>query len=483
MTATPLLRWLSSSGADAIGRFVLQLGTTVVFARLLAPELFGQAALTLALVMVLSICVTAPFEEALAQRRVVRKSHFQACLSALLLLAALLCAGTVTGTRLLPLADAHARIVADLIAVYSLILFADGPFSVYTAVARRRRQFNLIAAANFVGLAVGSVVGLAMAWGGAGVWSLLAVRLVARFVTTGHLIAGVGIRLRPGRSLAPIRELTGFAGWHFADRATTAVGDALFQALVTGLYGIAANGYVNMAMRVVEPVRSAVGAVGHNIAMSVFARLQSTPDRLRLALERTVAQTSLILLPAFVGLAAVASTLIGVLAGPSWQAAAPIAVFLALAAAVASPGNFIFSAVSARGRADLGFVASFGDVLVMVAALWLLAPLGLVAIGLARFLAWAAEGVFAAWLGRRLFDLDLPGMVRRLTPIVIAIGVMASLVAGLPAALPAGLPASAVLPLQILTGIAVYGAVIHLLAGSAVRGAAMQLVRRGSDEV
>ena len=63
-----MLKWLSSSLADAVGRILLKLLTTVVFAYWLSPEIFGRASLTIVVVSLLAIVVTAPFEESLVQR-------------------------------------------------------------------------------------------------------------------------------------------------------------------------------------------------------------------------------------------------------------------------------------------------------------------------------------------------------------------------------------------------------------------------------
>src|SRR5690606_22252040 len=67
--------WLSFSAADAAGRLAIQLGSTIILARLLAPEDFGRTMLVLVAVQTLILLVQAGFEEALVQREEVTPEH------------------------------------------------------------------------------------------------------------------------------------------------------------------------------------------------------------------------------------------------------------------------------------------------------------------------------------------------------------------------------------------------------------------------
>ena len=110
-----MLKWLSSSLADAVGRILLKLVTTVVFAYWLSPEIFGRASLTIVIVSLLAIVVTAPFEESLVQRRVISRSQFAGAL-ALVLAGSLVCLVLIALARDAPAAAPQAttaRTAAD----------------------------------------------------------------------------------------------------------------------------------------------------------------------------------------------------------------------------------------------------------------------------------------------------------------------------------------------------------------------------------
>lgn len=474
--STRLLHWLMSSGADAAGRFALQIVGTVVLTRLLAPELFGLSALTMVYVGVLSASTTALFEEALSQRRIVRKAHFGGALAAVLVIAIGLCAALNAAVMMLRGATGVASDLLPLVAMCSLLLFVDGPLSIVTAVARRHRRFGDIAAGNFFGVALGTITGIVAAWHGAGVWALLAVPLTARTTNLLIMLWRCPVRLRPTADLAAVRELLPFGGLHLLGRSLETLSDALFQTVVTRLFGLDGNGYLNMANRIVEPIRGATGAIGHNIAMSFFSRVQAQPERLRVAVEQTVGQTALLLQPVFVGLALTAPTIILVIAGPAWAPAAPIAMLLALATGIGGAGNFVHSGLAATGRAGVGVASGALELVATSGLLLLLAPLGPLAIGLARLLAWPLDVVYVSLIGRRAFGLQLSAMLAANgVPLLLALTMAAPV---LLLASWSSLAPGALLAAQIVAGAVTYGLAVWLFQRDKARALLASLRRR-----
>src|SRR5256885_3779406 len=87
-----IVGWLGWAGAEAVGRLALLTGGTALFSRLLSPRDFGITALALTFVAVGAVFVGMPFEEALAQRKRLRRIHLQAALGVSLAIGALVMA-------------------------------------------------------------------------------------------------------------------------------------------------------------------------------------------------------------------------------------------------------------------------------------------------------------------------------------------------------------------------------------------------------
>jgi O-antigen/teichoic acid export membrane protein len=168
-----------------------------------------------------------------------------------------------------------------------------------------------------------------------------------------------------------------------------------FNNVVGLLYSLETLGQFNMAMRLIEPIRGAVVATGHNLAFSFFARAGHDPGRLRDLAGHVVAQAALVTAPVFVGLAAIATHILPVVAGSGWEPAAHIAICLSLGGALAVPAGLLFTAFSATGRPEMSVASLALGLVGIVAALVLLHPLGPISVGLSRLVGDAIRAGFA----------------------------------------------------------------------------------------
>ena len=344
MTSSPprarrLAGWIGWAGLDAAGRLALLTGSTIVFSRILSPRDFGVAALVLTIVALAAIFVGAPFEEALAQRRRLRMAHLRAALGVSWAVAAALCVAAIPAGAWLAERYGEPEFRALLPAATASIFFS-GHSDIVTALARRLRRFNEVAAATLYAHVVGVGLALAMALAGWGVWALIAQRLLVVVARAILLQWRIGFLVLPGWSAAHVRELGRFAGFSFLARLAENATYLAFNNLVQAFYGVAALGQVNMAMRLIEPIRGAITATGPNLAFSFFARAGDANRQSALRAD-IVSRSAFVTAPVFVGLAVVAPTLLPLIAGPGWQEAVGIAVCLSLASALAATAGLV----------------------------------------------------------------------------------------------------------------------------------------------
>lgn len=381
--APPLLGWLGWAGLDAIGRLTLLTGSTIAFTRLVSPRDFGVAALTLTIVTTAAIFVGAPFEEALAQRRHLRKAHLNAALGASMAIGVVILIATALLAPLLGEYYGDARIGWLLPAAMTQIFFS-GHSDVATALARRLRRFNDVAYATLCGHVVGVALSLGAAFAGYGLLGLVMQRpliMLARAIVLQRRLPHI---ITPSWSPAHAKAFGRFAGMSFMARLIENLSYLCFNNVVGAFYGLDVLGQFNMAMRLIEPIRGAVTGTGHNLAFSFFARSGYDPARLRPLAEQVVGQAALVTAPAFVGLAALAPFLLPLVAGPGWNGASQIAICLSLGAALAAPAGLVFTAFSAAGHPEKSVQSLALGVVGSLAALVAFAPLGPLSVGLSR---------------------------------------------------------------------------------------------------
>lgn len=460
--ATRLIGWIGWAGLDAIGRLALLTGSTVVFSRLLSPRDFGVTALALTIVTVAAVFVGSPFEEALAQRRHLRMMHLRAALGASWAVGAALVALSIPAGLLL--ADAYGAPEMRLLLPVSMAsVFFSGHSDIATALARRLRRFNDVAYATLAGHVVGIALALLLALLGYGLWALIGQRLLVVVARAIILQWRIGFLILPGWSSAHVGELGRFAGYSFLARLTESVTYLVFNNLVQIFYGVSTLGLVNMAMRLIEPIRGAILGTGHNLAFSFFARANHDAARLSRLAADVVSQSAFVTAPVFVGLAAVTPALLPLVAGPGWDEAIGVAICLSLASAMAVPSGLIYTAFSANGRPEFSLMSLVAGFFAMAAVLVGASALGPIGVGLSRIAGDAVRAGVAIGLSPRHLGWSRRGRFDALSPAWLLAGLMGLVVALAGAATPA-LGHAAQASMIVGLGVAVYAALLAVFA-------------------
>lgn len=457
-----LVSWLGWAGLDAVSRLALMTGSTIVFSRLLEPRDFGVTALVLTIVTVAAIFVGAPFEEALTQRRHLRTAHLRAALGASWLIGLVILALSAVAAHYLARFYGEPEIGA-LLPVAMASIFFSGHSDILTALARRLRRFNEVAYATMLGHVIGVGMALCMAFMGYGLWALVAQRLLVVVARALVLQARIGYIIMPKWSSAHIGDLGRFAGVSFMSRLTDTLTYLAFNNLVQIFYGTAMLGQTNMAMRLIEPVRGAIVATGHNIAFTFFARAGRDIGNLRRLGGEVISQSALLTTPVFAGIAAIAPVLLPLVAGPGWDDAIVIGVCLSIASAIAVPAGLFFTAFSSQARPEISFYSLLIGLLAIVLVLTGFAWLGPISVGLSRIAGDLVRPLFAIGLPMRGFAWPRRERLAALAPAWLLSTTMAVAVAILHRMMSMHTP-MAQLAILIPTGVIIYFGLLAIFA-------------------
>ncbi|MDP4006132.1 oligosaccharide flippase family protein [Methylobacterium sp. NEAU K] len=455
--------WVGAGLAEAAGRLVILSGTTAYLAHALTPGDFGASALCLSVVTIFAMFVGTPYEEALTQARVVRRADLAAVLALALVAALALALACVPVGALMDWWYGRFDLVLMLPAT-GLLLFAQGPLSVATAVARRRKAFYAINVSNLVGHGAGAAAAIALGHAGGGVWALIALRVVLVLMTTVSLFVQLRLAVAPRWSWRRLAALNRFAGVILATRLVENATYLVYNLLVGGLFGLTVLGYLNVAMRLVEPVRGAIVAITHNICFPHFLKASGLRTDLGGTAARISAETTALIAPTFMGLAAVGPILVPLMAGTGWEDAVPIAAALAAGGMLALPSQVVQTALSAGGRPQHVLLSNVIGLAALILVLLAAAGTDHVAVGLARLAGDGAQTLVTLVVGGRLIGLRPGPLLRGLVRIWLAAGVMAAAVVVLGAQLLADQPRALALVTAISAGIVLYGPLLFLCA-------------------
>lgn len=297
-----------------------------------------------------------------------------------------------------------------------------GPGVVPQALLERAMSFRLVAVVESVGVTIGCGVGVALAYLGAGVWSLVAQTvLTSAVVSAGMVVAG---RWRP-RFVFIRSTISGMAGYGLEVSGFTLVNYWVRNAdnlLVGRILGSAALGVYSMAYRMMLwPVQNLSNVVGR-LAFPAFVSLRDDMDRLAATYLKAVRLIALVVFPVMMIAMALSEQLVLLLLGTKWVAVVIPFAILAPVGMLQSVGTTVGQLFQATGNTRTQLLWALWTAPVYVAAF---------AVGLQ----WGLEGVATAYavvsvilfipgmrLGLRCVGSGLRELVRSLAvPVAVAV--------------------------------------------------------------
>jgi len=451
-------------------RWAAQLFTwasTLVIARLLAPDDYGLVAMAMAFTGLLEVMTDVGLGSALVQSRELSKRDVEATMGATCLLGAAAAILIALTAPLWAHVQGDPRIV-PVVRVLALGVPLGTALNVPYSMLHRRLAFGLVARAQFVRGITTAGVTLGAALVLQSHWALVAGALVGRVAFTVMLVWAEPIRPRLPGPDTNIGGLLRFGGILTADRVLNHVRANIDVALIGALLGTRTVGLYVMALALARLPLEKLGSAFEPVAYPTFARLRDDAPALRRYFLGLSVGTLAIVLPACFGLIVTAGVLVPTVIGNQWIAVVrPLQV-----AAIVTPLAFHLILVSALfnaiGRVDLSLrVTTLISVLTILAVIVSL-PFGIVGVAAATGIGFALGWVYAAFLALRLIDLRARDAGRALLPSLSASIGMAVAVIAVSLLLAPQWPGAIRLVILCVVGIATFVAWALVLHGDTV---------------
>lgn len=382
--ATRALAWTL---LESFGMSGLSVVALVVISRYLSPAEFGLATIGLAVVQMAVVIVERLFHDPLIQRHPLTPRDGASAFSATLLVSGLLTLGYWTAAPALAQLLGQPALVAPL-RWMSLAILAAGASTVLIALHRRAMTFRALALRSLVGRLVATLVAIALAIWGAGLWSIVAQQVLTAVLAAVALwcfsavarprLAWDGKALRDMLALGIPSTLQQFVAIAIA---------RLFIVLAALQLSVAAIGQIALAFRAVDMFRDLLAQAISQLALPMFARIEREGGDRRSAYVAAVRLTSALLLPLFTSLAVLSGEVVELAFGRQWLAATPMVSLLALLTFQYFPRQFATPLFGAVGKPSAALYASVAQLLFIVLTLWLwppATPMGVLAVWAAR---------------------------------------------------------------------------------------------------
>jgi PST family polysaccharide transporter len=408
------------------GQVVLQLvqvGTSIALARLLAPEHFGIIGMAMVFVGFAQLLADFGLGTAIVQART---ADAIALSSAFWLNTAIGLGLTVAAVALSPVFAElyeHAE-TRDVMAVLSLSLLPAALTAVPTAILYRAMDFAAMAKIRIVASFVAACAAIAMAISGYGVWSLVAQPLVG--AVTSLVLTWWFTRWLPRLvfSMGSIKGMVGFSAAVLGNSVLYHLNRNTDSFLIGKYLGSQPLGYYAMAYQLMLYPINQVSSVIVRVLFPTLAQLRDDPDYFRRAYLKSVVAVSFVAFPIMLGLIAVTHDFIIVVFGEKWLPMQNLVKILAVVGLAQSITTGVSSMLLSTGRAKTALVLSVVGCVACLSAF---------IVGLR----WGVEGVASAYAivfllvqqayiayVFRLVGLSVRAFYRALAPSAIAAALM-----------------------------------------------------------
>lgn len=314
-------------------RFFTGIGATVILARLLTPNDYGLIGMVAVVTGFVSIFKDMGLSVATIQREEISNAQ----------ISTLFWVNVGLSFAVMILTAAIAPVVAwfygeprlTLITIGLAAGFLFGGLTVqHEALLKRQMRFRALVATEFVAVIVGLVVGITLAWRGAGYWALVANQLVQGFVyATGIWIVSGWKPSLPVRG-AGVRSMLAFGGNLTGFHVVNYFARNLDNMLIGRFWGSAQLGLYAKAYQLLLLPIDQINAPIAAVAVPALSRLTHSPERYRKAYLRILEKIAMVTMPGMAFMIGTSDWLVALILGPQWVQAGRIFAILGLAGMV-----------------------------------------------------------------------------------------------------------------------------------------------------
>jgi len=444
------LRW---SSLDALCNGLILVGWTAASSRLLDPEVFGLMAVANLVVNFGTFFARMGVAQALVQKERISDDDIRATFTSGVLTGVFCFAALWLAAPALSTVFAKPEVTSLLRVLGASFLFT-GLAMTSMGLLRRQLRFREIAIVGIVSNLLSSLLGIALAVTGAGVWSLIAYALSSPVFMLVLSYSRARHSLRPTFAISPFRSLYSFGARvsvlrmleFFARNLDTITVGRYMTAAVLGQYSRA---YVLVNL----PLNRYLASSLNSVLFPTFSSIQSDTPRLKRGLLSALSLGAVVIHPICAGMAVAAPEIVATVLGPQWDVAAQIVPLFALGIGFNVLTRAIELLCEARGELNRNLGLQIAYVLALGAALVLVSPYGVVTMAAVLLVGEVVRHIGFVLLARSLLDLNIRDLWQAYAPAFFAASVVAALTAVVRMLLlAAGLPAALVLVAEIGAG-------------------------------
>ena len=329
-------------------QFVLQ----IVLARLLDPAHYGVLSLMIIFTTLANVFIQTGFNTSLIQNKDTKEEDYSSVFWVSLGVACVLYVLLFFGAPLIAQFYDMPEIITPF-RVLALVLFPGALNSVQIAKVSRELDFKQIFKSNIGAIVLSGIVGIALAYMGAGIWALVVQYLLN--ILFAAFVMWFSVKWRPQFvcNLSRVKVLFKF-GWKLL---VSGLIDTLYQdlrSLVIGKkYSESTLGFYNRGKQFPQFIINAINGAVQSVMLPVMSEKQDEKSSVKEITRRSISISSYIMFPMMAGLAGVATPLVSLLLTDKWLPCVPFMQIYCFTFAFYPVHSCNLQAINAMGRSDI----------------------------------------------------------------------------------------------------------------------------------
>lgn len=363
---------------------LVSLIVSIVLARLLDPENYGVISIVMIFITLCDAIVTGGFGNSIVQKKDADELDVNT----------MLICSVATSFFLYVILFLAAPFIADfyqmeiirpILRVLGLRLLISGVNSIQRAWIQKRMLFKRFFISTSFGTIISAVVGISMAYMGAGAWALVGQYLTNSFIDTVVLFITNDWRPKLQFSFDRAKQMLSY-GWKVLLTTVVYTVEGDLRSLIVGKqFGSADLAYYDQGKKFPNLLVSNINTSISNVMFPVLSKNQDNRERMKAICRRSIKTSTYLLAPLLLGLIAVSNEFVRVILSDKWLPCVPFLQILTLVYLVRPLTTTDQQAIMSTGRSDLTLrimIAVNGtDVILLLIAVFAMKSVIMIAVG------------------------------------------------------------------------------------------------------
>lgn len=408
----PIFFWRFS---ERCGAQLVTFIVSIVLARILAPEDYGQVALITVFTTIMQVFVDSGLGTALIQKKdaddldfsSVFYFNFAVCLVlyAIMFMVAPLIAWFYKDSTLTP-----------IVRVISLTIVISGVKGIQQSYVSRNMLFKRFFYATLGGTVFSAFLGIGLAYADFGVWAIVAQQLSNTAIDT--LILWLTVKWRPQKmfSWERLKGLLSF-GWKMLASALLDTVYGNIRSLIIGkMYSSADLAYYNQGDKFPNVIANNINTSIDSVLLPTMASEQDNASRVKAMTRRAIKTSTYIMAPLMMGLAFCAEPIVRLILTDKWLPCVPYLRIFCITYMFYPIHTANLNAIKAMGRSDLFLKLEIAKKIVGIALLLSTMWFGVMAMAYSLLISSVTSQIINSWPNRKLLNYRYLDQLKDILP-------------------------------------------------------------------